>query len=117
VHAGVAAEAAAEQDAFWDMHEQLFAHQDQLEEENLHTYAAAIGLDLDQFDADLQDDALHDRVMADRSAAVQSGVRRTSNLFINDERYQGDYTPDAIARILRRRTAAEAPQAESDGTR
>ncbi len=114
VHAGVAAEAAAEQGAFWDMHEQLFAHQDHLEDEDLHTYAAAIGLDLDQFDADLQDDALHDRVMADRSAAVQSGVRRTSNLFVDGERYQGALTPDAIARVIRRRTAAETPLPDDD---
>jgi len=114
VHAGVAAEAAAEQGAFWDMHEQLFAHQDHLEDEALHTYAAAIGLDLDRFDADLQGDALHERVMADRSAAVKSGVRRTSNLFINEERYQGALTPNAIARALRRQAAAEAPLPDDD---
>lgn len=106
VHAGVAAEAAARQGAFWDMHEQLFAHQDQLEDEDLQTYAAAIGLDLDQFEEDLHDDALHDRVMADRSSAVDSGVRRTSNLFIGGERYHGTFEPDALLRAIRRRAAA-----------
>jgi formate/nitrite transporter FocA (FNT family)/protein-disulfide isomerase len=105
VHAGVAAEAAARQGAFWDMHEQLFAHQDQLEDEDLRTYAAAIGIDLDQFEEDLHDDALHDRVMADRSSAVESGVRRTSNLFIGGERYRGDFEPDALLRAIRRRAA------------
>ncbi|MFB6230450.1 MAG: formate/nitrite transporter family protein [Salinibacter sp.] len=107
VHAGVAAEAAARQGAFWEMHEQLFAHQDQLEDEDLRTYAAAIGLDLDQFEADLRDEALHDRVMADRSSAVQSGVRRTSNLFVDGKRYSGEFEPNAVLRAIRRRVAAE----------
>jgi formate/nitrite transporter FocA (FNT family)/protein-disulfide isomerase len=102
--ASVAAEAAARQGAFWDMHEQLFTHQDQLEDEDLRMYASSIGLDVDQFEDDLHDEVLHDRVMEDRNAAVQSGVRRTSNLFINGQRYQGAFNPEAIARIVRRRT-------------
>ena len=105
VHAGAAVEAAARQGAFWDMHEQLFAHQDQLEDEDLQTYAAAIGLDVDQFEEDLHDDALHERVMADRSSAVDSGVRRTSNLFIGGERYPGEFAPDALLRAIRRQAA------------
>ncbi|MFB6274196.1 MAG: formate/nitrite transporter family protein [Salinibacter sp.] len=107
VHAGVAAEAAARQGAFWDMHEQLFAHQDQLKDEDLRTYAAAIDLDLDQFEDDLHDDALHDRVMADRTSAIESGVRRTSNLFVEGERYGGGFDPDALLRALRRRAAVD----------
>ena len=113
VHASVAAEAAAEQDAFWEMHEQLFAHQDQLEDEDLRTYAAAIGLDLDQFENDLHDDNLHERVMNDRSAAVESGVRRTSNLFVDGQRYQGDFAADALDRVIRRRAAADRPESDS----
>ena len=104
--ASVAAEAAGRQGAFWEMHEQLFTHQDQLEDENLRTYAATIGLDVDQFEDDLHDDVLHDRVMADRDSAVRSGVRRTSNLFVDGERYQGAFNPEALARAIRRRMAA-----------
>lgn len=104
--ASVAAEAAARQGAFWEMHEQLFAHQDHLEDEDLRTYAAAIGLDVDQFLEDLHDDTLPERVMEDRKAAVESGVRRTSNLFIDDQRYQGAFNPEAIAQIIRRRLVA-----------
>jgi len=113
VHASVAAEAAAEQGAFWEMHEQLFAHQEHLEDEDLHTYAAAIGLDLDQFEDDLHDDGLHERVMDDRSAAIESGVRRTSNLFVDGQRYQGDFAADALDRVIRRRAAADRPENDS----
>jgi protein-disulfide isomerase len=107
--ASVAAEAAARQGAFWDMHEQLFTHQDRLEDEDLRMYASSIGLDIDQFEDDLHDEVLHDRVMDDRNAAVQSGVRRTSNLFINGQRYQDALNPEAIARVVRRRAAADGP--------
>ena len=109
--ASVAAEAAARQGAFWEMHEQLFTHQDRLEDEDLRMYASSIGLDVDQFEDDLHDEGLHDRVMADRNAAVQSGVRRTSNLFVNGQRYQGAFNPEAIARVIRRRTA-ETPMGD-----
>jgi formate/nitrite transporter FocA (FNT family)/protein-disulfide isomerase len=105
--ASVAAEAAARQGAFWAMHEQLFTHQDHLEDEDLRMYAADIGLDVDQFEDDLHDDMLHQRVMEDRNSAVQSGVRRTSNLFIDGERYQGAYNPEAIARVIRRHLAMD----------
>ena len=109
--ASVAAEAAARQGAFWEMHEQLFTHQDRLEDEDLRMYASSIGLDVDQFEDDLHDEVLHDRVMEDRNAAVQSGVRRTSNLFIDGQRYQGAFNPEAIARVIRRRTA-ETPMGD-----
>lgn len=107
--ASVAAEAAARQGGFWEMHEQLFAHQEHLEDEDLRTYAAAIGLDVDQFEDDVHDDTLHDRVMADRKAAVESGVRRTSNLFIDGRRHRGAFNPEAIARVIRRRLEADRP--------
>ena len=114
--ASVAAEAAARQDAFWEMHEQLFTHQDHLEDEDLRMYAANIGLDVDQFEDDLHDDVLHDRVMADRDSAVESGVRRTSNLFVDGERYQGAFNPEAIARVIRRHQAMDR-HAEERGLR
>lgn len=111
--ASVAVEAAARQGAFWDMHEQLFTHQDKLEDENLRRYASSIGLDVDQFEDDLHDDVLHERVMEDRNSAVESGVRRTSNLFIDGQRYQGAFNPESMARVLRRRQAMGGPDGES----
>ena len=104
--AAVASEAAARQDAFWVMHEQLFAHPDHLGDLDLQAYAAAIGLDLDQFRDDLQDPALRTRVADDRASALQSGVRQASNLFINGDRYEGDVHPRALLQAIRRRAAA-----------
>ena len=49
--AAVATEAALAQGKFWEMHDQVFAHQDALEDDDLRTYAKAIGLDMAAFDA------------------------------------------------------------------
>src|SRR5690606_29740680 len=53
--AAEATEAAGEQGAFWEMHDLLFAHQDALRAEDLISYAGQLGLDVDQFERDLQE--------------------------------------------------------------
>jgi hypothetical protein len=50
--AAAAAEAAALQDRFWDMHELLFHRQKALEDSDLRGYAAQLGLDVAAFDRD-----------------------------------------------------------------
>jgi predicted DsbA family dithiol-disulfide isomerase len=47
--AAEAAEAAAEQGAFWQMHDLLFDHQDALRPRDLVRYAGRLGLDVDRF--------------------------------------------------------------------
>ena len=107
LNASVAAEAAARQGQFWAMHERLFDHQDALNYDDLRRHAKALDLDLDRFDADLNDDALQQHVMSDRTSALQSGVQRTSNLFIDGQRYQGPLERDAIAEALRQHSSDE----------
>jgi protein-disulfide isomerase len=48
--AACAAEAAALQDRFWEMHNLLFRRQSALEDVDLRHYAAILGLNLEQFD-------------------------------------------------------------------
>jgi formate/nitrite transporter FocA (FNT family)/protein-disulfide isomerase len=116
LQAAVASEAAARQDAFWVMHEQLFAHQNHLEEQDLKAYAAAVGLDLEQFNEDLRNSTLRRRVDEDRASALKSGVRQASNLFIDGDRHRGDVHPDALLRAIRRR-AAVSRAAQCGGAR
>jgi protein-disulfide isomerase len=68
--AAAAAEAAARQDRFWNMHELLFHHQHALTDNDLHRYAAQLGLDLARFD--------RDRTSA-RSAATSTAAWRRVN--------------------------------------
>ena len=56
--AAEAAEAAATQGRFWDMHDRLFEHQLELSDAELREHAAAIGLDVERFDAEL-DEGVH----------------------------------------------------------
>ncbi|RYB95920.1 Na+/H+ antiporter NhaA [Nocardioides oleivorans] len=89
--AALASEAASLQGRFWEMHAVLFAHQDELELEDLVGYAAEIGLDVERFMRDLDDDDVHRHVAHDVASAEESGVRGTPTFFIGDTRHIGPH--------------------------
>jgi Na+/H+ antiporter NhaA len=84
-------EAAAEQGAFWEMHDLLFQNQDRLELEDLVGYANQLGLDVDRFTRDLAERRHADRVDRDVESADVSAVGGTPTFFINGRRHQGAY--------------------------
>lgn len=94
--AAEAAEAAAEQGKFWEMHDLLFAHQDALEVPDLVGYATALGLDVAKFTANLEAGAHRGRVHADERSGVRSHVISTPSFFINGKHFSD--TPD-VARL------------------
>src|SRR5215470_12929147 len=49
LHAALAAEAAATQGKFWEMHDSLFHHQHTLEDSDLAHLSEALGLDMQQY--------------------------------------------------------------------
>jgi protein-disulfide isomerase len=87
--AACAAEAAARQDAFWPMHDALFADQGRLEDPHLWERAERLGLDVTRFDADRRDAAVAERVTADFRGGVRAGVPTTPTLFAGGERHAG----------------------------
>jgi protein-disulfide isomerase len=87
--AAEAAEAAGAQGKFWEMHDMLFTHQQQLEDEDLRAHAAAIDLDLRRFDRDMEEHVHLDEVKRDFHRGVQDGVNGTPTIFINGLRYDG----------------------------
>jgi protein-disulfide isomerase len=89
--AAEAAEAAAAQGKFWEMHDVLFEHQDALEAEDIIGYAKSLGLDMTQFGKDLQDAKYTKRVREDFRSGVKSGVNGTPTFFINGSRYEGSW--------------------------
>jgi Na+/H+ antiporter NhaA len=89
--AAEAAEAAAAQGAFWQMHDYLLAHQDGLAERDLERYADEIGLDADRFHYELGRREYAERVDDDVETADSSGVAGTPTFFINGQRHQGAY--------------------------
>ncbi|KIC95787.1 DsbA family protein [Flavihumibacter solisilvae] len=98
--AAVAAEAAAVQDKFWEMHDMLFDNQAYLNIESLLSYAETIGLDIAKFTDDLQDSSLHDKVENDFMGGMRSGVNGTPTFFVNGERYEGSWEGDNLARYI-----------------
>jgi protein-disulfide isomerase len=101
--AAAAAEAAALQDRFWDMHELLFHRQKALEDEDLRRYAADLELDADRFDGDREALATLQRVRRDVDSGLASGeVRGTPTLFIDGLVHRGAYEAAALMEALPR---------------
>jgi Na+/H+ antiporter NhaA len=98
--AAQAAEAAGAQGRFWEMHDLLYAHQDELDIGDLVGYAAELGLDVDRFLEDLADDACAERVRLDVASAEASGARGTPTFFVGERRHVGPYDADTLAREL-----------------
>jgi protein-disulfide isomerase len=90
-NAAQAAEAAAAQGKFWEMHDALFEHQEALEAEDIIGYAKSLGLDMAKFAKDLQDATYAKRVREDFRSGVKSGVNGTPTFFINGSRYEGSW--------------------------
>jgi protein-disulfide isomerase len=97
--AACAAEAAAEQGAFWEMHDALFADQGRLEDPHLWARAERLGLDVARFDADRRSERVSLRVRAGFRAGVRAGVVTTPTIFVNDCAISGRATIEAVARI------------------
>ncbi len=95
--AAEAAEAAAAQGAFWEMHDLLLDHQDELRPADLARYAARLGLDTTRFGKELGKRSGAARVAEDVDSADLSGVSGTPTFFINGQRHQGAYDIAALS--------------------
>lgn len=90
LHAAEAAEAAASQNRFWEMHNHLLEHQSHLFDSNLVEYAIALYLDVNQFLHEMADDCHVEKIQADMDSGRQSGVIKTPTFFINGLKYADD---------------------------
>ena len=98
-----AAEAAALQDRFWEMHELLFHGQKALEDADLRSYGSELGLDVGQFDTDRGSEAVLDRVERDFRSGIESGeVRGTPTLFIDGVVHLGGYDRETLLALVKR---------------
>jgi protein-disulfide isomerase len=104
--AALAAEAAAAQGKFWELHDRLFAAPAALEDADLTRHARALGLDLDRFEADRKAPATRERVEADAAAAAAAGLTATPSFVVNGEVVVGaGRLRDAVKRSLQRKLA------------
>ena len=87
--AACAAEAAAAQGRFWEMHDLLFADQARLEDPHLWERARRLGLDLGRFEHDRRSDSIRARVRRDFESGVRAGVVTTPTVFAGGRRFSG----------------------------
>jgi Na+/H+ antiporter NhaA len=99
--AAEAAEAAAAQGRFWEMHDTLFSHQDALRLRDLLGYAEELGLDLERFREHLRKRKGAPRIAEDVESADLSGVAGTPSFFINGRRHYGAYDIQTLSQAVR----------------
>ncbi len=90
LRAAEAAEAAGTQDRFWEMHDELFTHQQALEDHDLLRYGKRIGLDVERFARDMAENTFLKIVEADFNRSLfDEHVTGTPTFYINEVRYTG----------------------------
>lgn len=94
------AEAAGAEGKFWEMHDTLFAHFNQLDGEHLVHYAEDMGLDMRRFDEAMSKRLYSPRVQADVKSGTESGVHGTPTFFINGVRHQGSWQTDELLEAI-----------------
>jgi protein-disulfide isomerase len=107
-----AAEAAALQGKFWDMHDVLFEKQSEWEllpdpTDTFVGYATTLGLDAAKFKADMQAEAVIARVTQDTTDAMKSRLNHTPTIFVNGVEMDGAPSYDALKATVDSATVAK----------
>jgi protein-disulfide isomerase len=87
--AAIASECASEQGKFWELHDKIYANQDQLSTDQLTVWAKSLGLNMDQYNSCVSSNKYAARIQADQQLGSQSGVDGTPATFINGELVSG----------------------------
>jgi protein-disulfide isomerase len=102
--AAEAAEAAADQGKFWEMHDAIYENQMRLGGELVLELAETLDLDVERFAKALEAGTFRRRVKDDFMGGVKSGVNGTPGFFINGNRYDESWDFESLHAAL----AAEA---------
>jgi len=100
LHAALAAETAASQGKFWEMHDYTFHHQHTLEDADLARFAGEVGLDMEHYARDMIQQRHLPRIEEDVEGGERSGVQGTPTFFINGVLYHGSWKQDALLAAL-----------------
>jgi protein-disulfide isomerase len=81
--AAEAAEAAAAQGRFWQMHDLLFQNQAHLKDKDLYRYAVEVGLDMARYTAEMDDHIYLQKVREHVEGGRRSHIRATPAFFVD----------------------------------
>ena len=104
ISSALAAEAAGAQGKFWEMSETLFAQQTNLTADTGSSLARELGLDMQRFQASLEDPTLKASIEQDKADALRLGIRETPTFFLNGTKltlYSKDDLLRAVEEALR----------------
>ncbi len=105
--AAQAAEAAALQVRFWEMHDMLYENQDTLEDPDLIAMGRKLKLDAERFKRDFSSNAVTSKIQQDFSGGIRSGVNGTPTFFINGVRHDGSYEYEDLIAALQEQLEPE----------
>ena len=97
--------AAGLQGKFWEMHDKLYANQKSWAEETnpkeiFIGYAKDLGLDLDKFKQDLDENSTKQFISNEANKAVSIGINSTPTFFVNNLRIQNPANFEAFKKII-----------------
>jgi protein-disulfide isomerase len=98
--AALAALAAGEQGKYWEMHNKIFANQQQLEDATFEGYAKELGLNVDKWKADLALPKFQTQITKDTALAMQLGATGTPAFFINGKKISGAQPIENFKQII-----------------
>lgn len=87
-------------EAFWKMHDKLFANQSQLTPENFVKWAGEIGIDAEKVREAVANDKHADKINADKALGAKVGARGTPNFFINGRQLVGAQPVERFKEII-----------------
>lgn len=94
-----AAEAAASQGKYWEMHDALFVGQSQLSEAFISSKAAELGLDMQKFTTDKQSSAVQKIIDTDVALGDSIGIDATPTFYLNGKKLQLNTVNDLIVAV------------------
>ncbi len=106
--AAEAAMCAGDQDAYWQYHEKLFSSES-LGNTTYLQYAQDLGLNLNAFEACLNDHTHQQAIQADSDFAINLGIRSTPTFFINGLAVVGAQPLDVFKQVIDKELAGEIP--------
>src|SRR5207244_2168740 len=108
--AAMAAEAAAQQDHFWEMHDLLFEHQANWAnlpdpKPQFQAFARQLGLNVDQFSKTLAAPEVYQRILEDVTRAQRANLESTPSFFVNGMRVPlPSANPEGLWRLIQQYT-------------
>jgi protein-disulfide isomerase len=113
--AALAAEAAGAQGHFWEMHDVLYREQDVWSKASFpralfDAYAGTIGLDVDQFQKDMESEKAEQQVDGDEERGNSIGVKSTPTLFLNNKEVgPDDRNPEGVRKLVDAAVKGKSP--------